>query len=411
MGDVGSYQVEVSNSAGSVLSVPAEVQVTPKFGVTISLPSRVSLGLGASLVAKVQGATSAVSYQWFVGSGSISGGTGSQLLINPVLATDVGRYTVKVTDATGVVVSGTADLAISNVPEMLVGLSSQVVTVGTQVAFAVAVKYNGDKDSLVYEWYRGTQKLSDGSKFVIRGSSLVIPVVTEADFGTYKVVVKYPVQSASGSTEQSLAFESSAKLIQKAVLTTPPANGYDGPTGTVDAYNLGNFSNVWVYRVTATVLVSGTSSQREGYWILERKKVPGTDGNVAAVVAGRSAWIWNNQSNNPEHTWEAEEQQVQDASANSQAEFSVVAVKQAESFVLSGIVEKGNEAAAYGAPDYILGSYDESATTILNLEMSWFNDVDVDHLRSALDIGTVWNTAISNFKAVAPAQPEAPAGE
>ena len=397
LADEGSYQVEVSNPAGAVLSVAAYVKVTPKFDVTVASAGRVSVGQGASLVATVQGASS-VSYQWFRGSGAtrrqLAGETGAQLRINPVLATDAGLYTVEVTNANGATVQASATLELSRTPELLVGLTSQTVALGSPAVFAVVVKYDRP---LTYQWYRGT----GAARTLIAGAindKLRIAAASASDFATYTVRV-----TASDNT--TLSVESSARLVQKVGTTTGSVTTTGtGAVGTVAATS---FTRWWVYWADAVdASAPDTAAHQSGYWVLERSLVRDASNTVVSVSAGRSAWVWANELLPAE--WLASQLQVQDASANAKSEFSVIATHDADtdSFTINGTVEAGTDAAWFGAPEIAAGAYDKA--TSVNLDLSW----DLDQVNAVQGFAEgEWENVLSFLKSALTSQAAALPGE
>jgi hypothetical protein len=380
----GNYQVEVSNSAGSVLSLPAAVQVTPKFAVTVQKPARVSLGAGASLVATVQGGTS-VSYQWYKGSGSalreLKGETGAQLRLNPVLAADVGMYTVIVTDGLNRTAQDSRMLELSRVPELTVPIVSQTVALGGTVSFAVGVKY--DK-TLKYSWTRwtGVNAVSVGGN----SARLVLKNLTTTDFSTYTV-------RASDPDDATLYVESSATLAKWI-----SGSGVKTVTGldTKGVLGAANFSKWWIFWVDAAIARDATAKHAYGYFILERTELKDSGGALIGVGAGRAAWVWKTGGSS---TWTDAEQQVQDAGANSKAFFSDVAARGSASgtFVLGGNLETGTDAAWYGAPEAVDGSFDD-ADLSYDVNLSW----DADHV-TALQGSTDWTGVVNSLQNAAAA--------
>jgi hypothetical protein len=402
----GSYQAEVSNAAGAVLSAAAYLQVVPKFAVTVSAPGRVILGGGATLVASTVGADSA-SFQWYRGSGAaaiaIPGETSAQLNLNPVLATDVCSYSVEAVEVGGAKrkAVGTVSLQLTKAPELLVPLSSQSVAAGANAFFGVVVKYD---QPLRYRWYRGT----GASQTVIAGATtdkLVISGVKDpADFSTY--TVRVTASSDARAFEDPLLYvESSAKLSKQLSVGAGSVTG-SGAVGTLSATS---FSRWWVFYVDAVNPADEAAPHRSGYWVLERKQVRNASGALVAVTAGRSAWVWADAQTPVE--WSAAEQQVQDASANSKSEFSLIASRLGagvDSFILNGTVETGTGASWVGAPEIAAGSYDATDAEPLTFEMSW----DGDRAASSQIYGEGdWDDLLSFLKAELSGQNAAPAGE
>jgi len=259
------------------------------------------------------------------------------------------------------------------------------------------VKYD---QRLRYQWYRGT----GSSKVLIDGAStdkLVIRDVKDpADFSTYTVRV-------SALSDDSLFVESSAKLNKQLALGSGSVTG-SGGVGTLSSTS---FNRWWVFRVSATNALDASAPSRAGYWVLERKQERNASGTLVAVTTGRSAWVWNDSI--VPVIWSDSEQQVQDASANSKSEFSVVASRLNEgvdSFTMNGTVETGTNAAWVGAPEVAAGSYDSTGTDSYILEMSW--DGDLGSSAQVYGAGEADWTALLDFvKSSLSEYSAAPAGE
>jgi hypothetical protein len=393
--NAGNYQAEVSNAAGAVLSEPAQLSIEALFAVSVEVPKRVTLGQGVSLLATVRGAKPgrSLTYKWFRGAGAsrvlLAGEAKPQLSINPVTSTDVGTYSVEVSDGVQQTAPGLATLTLSVVPELRASLASQTVPLGAKVAFAVAVKYPSAKP-LVYEWFRGTTKLTG-----VTGDVLRIASATSVDFATYTVRV-------SDLADPTVFVEASARLVQAVGATPSTLTGAKGAEGNLGA---ASFAPWWIFDASG-LNPSGTGPAVNGFWVLERKQVLEA-GKVVAVTAGRSAWIWADEKvANPD--WTAAEQQVTDAATNAQAEFSVIATKEGtplSTFVLGGSVEIGGDASVFGAPELLSGGYD--AERSLDVDLLWSSG-------RVLSLGAVldWNTVLGQLKAALPAAAAtAPRGE
>jgi autotransporter-associated beta strand protein len=350
-GDAGVYQVEVSNTGGSLLSVPVPVEVVPPLSVSLnSLPS-VRAGTGVNLVASVVGGGS-LSYQWWfkaAAAGStktrLEQQTSDRIRINPVSVSDAGQYFVEVASG-GARVEANTVLSVLAVPEIVVAPASQTVALGGSATFAVVARYDGP---LVFQWFRGsgdnrTQVLqTDGSA----ASQLRLSSVTADKFGTYTVRV-FPAANPEAAVEKV------ATLTEK---TSVPATETPFVLST----------RWWVYWVDATA--ANLVNDRSGYWVVERITVDGV------TRAGQSAWIWTTKDGTPlpGDSWTPEDQQMQEFSESARSEFSVVANRISgsllQTFILSGRVLAGGEASVYGAPDVMEGEYDLGNP--LALELSW----------------------------------------
>jgi len=115
-GDAGSYDVVVSNSAGSVTSSAATLTITSANSApSISIqPAAQSVAVGAKLTLTVTASGSGtLSYQWRKGGVAISGATASSYTIASVASSDAGGYDVVVSNANGSVTSNTVALDVT----------------------------------------------------------------------------------------------------------------------------------------------------------------------------------------------------------------------------------------------------------------------------------------------------------
>jgi hypothetical protein len=319
----------------------------------------------------------------------LAGETKAQLSINPVTSTDVGTYSVELSDGVQPAVNGVGTLALSVVPELRASLASQTVPLGAKVSFAVAVQYPSAKP-LKFEWFRGTTKLPS-----VTGEVLRIASATSVDFATYTVRI-------SDAAYPSVFVEASAKLVQAVGANPSTLTGAAGAEGTLAA---SSFAPWWIFEASG-VDPAGSGAAVRGFWVLERKRVLDAD-KVVAVVAGRSAWIWADQSE-PNPSWTADEQQITDAAANAQSEFAVIATKEGmplKTFVLGGSLEIAGDAALFGAPELLSGGYD--AERSLDVGLLWSAE-RVMTLGAVLD----WAAVLAELKdGLSPLGVAAPKGE
>ena len=91
--DAGQYTVEISNSAGIIVSDPIEVSVStaPQF---VSQPTSKNISLNARLILTVSAAGSGLEYQWYRDSQAITGGTDAVLTVPNAESSDSGSYHV-----------------------------------------------------------------------------------------------------------------------------------------------------------------------------------------------------------------------------------------------------------------------------------------------------------------------------
>jgi len=115
-GDAGSYDVVVSNSAGSITSSAAALSVSTASGApTITTqPVAQSVVAGANVSFSVVASSgSTMSYQWRKDGTAVSGATASSYSLSAVTASDAGRYDVVVTNSSGSTTSSAATLTVT----------------------------------------------------------------------------------------------------------------------------------------------------------------------------------------------------------------------------------------------------------------------------------------------------------
>lgn len=111
--DAGSYSATVTNIAGAITSASAVLSVN-QAPIIATQPSSQTIGKNADATFSVTAnGTSPLSYQWRFNAASISGATASVYSRSHVQASDVGSYSVVVTNIAGTVTSDDATLTLS----------------------------------------------------------------------------------------------------------------------------------------------------------------------------------------------------------------------------------------------------------------------------------------------------------
>ena len=121
----GRYSVAVINDLGTLRSSEAVVSVTlaaPKIQ-TISRSMTSSSGQSALLEVKVV-SNASPDFQWYLNGVPIAGATSSSHMVSGVRASDVGAYSVRVSDAYGIVTSDVVQLALE-IPGKLNGTMTE----------------------------------------------------------------------------------------------------------------------------------------------------------------------------------------------------------------------------------------------------------------------------------------------
>ena len=140
--DAGSYNVAVTNTAGSAASGAAIVRVSSAPTIVTHPASRAATaGEITELFVSAEG-TPPLAYQWLKNGTPIAGATRSILGFTPVQLTDAGSYSVGVSNASGSVTSTSAEISVtppapssrlSNVSIRTSMAAGQVVIVGLAV--------------------------------------------------------------------------------------------------------------------------------------------------------------------------------------------------------------------------------------------------------------------------------------
>jgi alpha-tubulin suppressor-like RCC1 family protein len=160
--DVGNYRVIVSNSAGSVTSVVATLDINT-FPVVIEQPTSENIFVGARVVlgANALGALP-LTYQWRRDNVNLVGETNVTLSISQAQSSDAGFYTLVANNSYGSVTSAVATLTVIAhtfswpAPGTVVSLDGPMVPLGLNNAVAVAAGSSHSvalrNDGTVVEW-------------------------------------------------------------------------------------------------------------------------------------------------------------------------------------------------------------------------------------------------------------------
>lgn len=147
--DAGSYDVVVSNAAGSVTSQEATLTVTVVPPSITQQPVGKAVVTGAAVTFSVTAAGSApLSYQWSKDGAALSGATGADLPLPAVTMGDAGTYKVLVSNAAGQVQSDGAVLTVALASTLDLSIANLYVTQSTQTAGSTVPLVVG-KDALV----------------------------------------------------------------------------------------------------------------------------------------------------------------------------------------------------------------------------------------------------------------------
>lgn len=194
--DAGAYTVVVSNAHGSVTSKPAILTVLLRPPEITAEPENQTLVSGVPAIFRVSAVGSLpMAYQWhrngveLTDDGRITGTKSETLNISAVGVTDIGVYTVVISNAYGSVTGRPATLSVLlQPPQLLTEAEDQTVMSGSPVAFSVTAT---GSLPLGYQWQRnGVDVVDDGRIVGAKAPTLTIADVRPDDLGLYTVVVR-----------------------------------------------------------------------------------------------------------------------------------------------------------------------------------------------------------------------------
>ncbi len=254
--DTGTYQVIVTNYAGSVTSTSAVLTVTSGPIITVQ-PTNETVGVGDTAQFSVNGnAQPPVHLQWVKdgadltdgtnASGSvISGSTNSgTLTIDNVQTNDAGNYWLVVTNNYGSVTSDVATLTVDTFPTILVNPTNQTVAQNSTVTFVVNAV---GTEPLSYQWQaNGVNLLNGGRISGATNSTLTVSGVLTGDAKSYSVIVTNNIGSVTSSPPAVLM-----------VLTSPLFSSIATDTnGNFVLSGIGNVSGNTYYVLASTNLAT-----------------------------------------------------------------------------------------------------------------------------------------------------------
>ncbi len=232
--DGGSYDVVVSNVAGSTTSSAAVVTLNTPVSITTQ-PQGGTFNPGAPLNLSVTAAgTAPLTYQWFKNGVPIAGATGAALALSELKAADAGKYTVLVGNVVGSVTSEEAVVSVNTPVKITSQPVALTVSSGMPAAFAVTAEGTGP---LTYQWRRNGSPVVGGT-----AASFALDTAQAADAGSYDVLVGNVVGSV-GSSAAILVVNAGATL------TSQPSGTVANPgapvTFSVTATGTGPFAYQW----------------------------------------------------------------------------------------------------------------------------------------------------------------------
>jgi hypothetical protein len=259
-GDVGSYDVEVTGSCGTVTSSVASLTVNAGAEIT-SQPTNQTECAGSPASFSVTASGAGLNYQWRKNGANINGATSSSFNIASTAAGDAGSYEVVITSSCGTLTSQAATLTVNAPTAISTQPASQSAGEGQSVTFSVTAS----GANLTYQWRKNGSDISGAT-----GSSYTIASVTAADAGNYDVVVT----GTCGSVTSSIAV-----LTINTSGCAKPVVSITGPTSGA------------IYAVGTPVNFTGAFTDSSGEthtatWTFDTLAQSGVDDESAGTVSG-----------------------------------------------------------------------------------------------------------------------------
>ena len=208
LADSSSFQVVITNVAGSSNSVVVSLTVNPApIAPSINSQPAGQSAVAGTTVSFTVGATGTapLGYQWrknnanLANGGNVTGATTATLTLSNLTTNDAASYLVVVTNVAGTTNSAPATLSVSVPPVITAQPAAQGVFVGANVNFTVAAT---GTQPLGYQWLRNGAPMSDGGN--ISGSAtatLSLTNVQTSNAANYSVTVT----NVAGTTNSASA--------------------------------------------------------------------------------------------------------------------------------------------------------------------------------------------------------------
>ena len=180
----GGYYVAVSNAAGLVYSQTAQVRFGYPAGIGTPPESTEAIAGGTATFSVVASGTPPFTYVWRRDGSAMSGQTNAVLTLGPVSATNMGTYSVVVSNLWGSATSAGATLTVQNAPFISQSPQGTNVVLGHPFALQVVA---GGSPPLGYQWWRSGVPVAGATSTV-----LAVAAATTNDGGAYRAVVTGP---------------------------------------------------------------------------------------------------------------------------------------------------------------------------------------------------------------------------
>lgn len=204
--DAGSYYCTATNSCTSVNSNAISLNVNQMPSITASPQSAtVCTNYGAVFTVSADG-TGPMSYQWYKGTGAISGATGTSYIIPQVSSASAGSYYVKATNICGVATSQNAGLIVNNNVSITSQSSSTSVCDGASPSFSITASGTAP---LTYQWYKNGVVIGGATN-----NTLSLTSVDTSDDASYYVIATNACNSIQSNNMNLTVNEGPALSVQ-----------------------------------------------------------------------------------------------------------------------------------------------------------------------------------------------------
>ena len=190
--DAGNYYCIATNACTSVNSnaITLNVNQAPNI-VTNPQSATVCENYSAVFTVSANG-TNPITYQWYDGSGSITGATGASYIIPQASSANAGNYYVKATNACGTTTSSPASLTVNNNVSISSQSNSKTVCSGVSTSFSITAS---GPSSISYQWYKDGVLIPGATN-----NTLNLTSVDTSDDASYYVVATGICNSVQSNT-------------------------------------------------------------------------------------------------------------------------------------------------------------------------------------------------------------------
>jgi len=225
----GNYSVVVTNTAGSVTSSVASLNVLVPPSMTLQPSNQTAIvGGNVNLQGSASG-TTPLSYQWYFNGTASPGANGTVLALTNLQTNQAGNYSLVATNTAGAATSTVAHVTVLMPPSINSQPTNQTVVIGGSAGFQVSASGTSPLD---YQWW------FNGSNAVGNNANLLtITNAQTSQGGTYSVVITNSAGSVTSSvamltvgTPPSISQQpSSVTVVQGQNATFTVAAGGDAP--------------------------------------------------------------------------------------------------------------------------------------------------------------------------------------